>query len=115
MGIVVLQIAAEWAPLFESAPLSRRPNIRERSQTTADVADKTRSDNDDDVVVTLADVERLGTARMSTSARGYYQSGADQQQTLGENTSAYRRSVASKGPSSRPFHSRYSTRSLNVR
>lgn len=50
-----------------------------------------RGDNDDDVVVTLADIERLGTARMSTSARGYYQSGADQQQTLGENTSAYRR------------------------
>ncbi|XP_075747034.1 2-Hydroxyacid oxidase 1 [Rhipicephalus microplus] len=47
--------------------------------------------DDDDVVVTLADIERLGTARMSTSARGYYQSGADQQQTLQENTSAYRR------------------------
>lgn len=54
--------------------------------------DRGESKSDDDMaVVTLADIERLGTARMSTSARGYYQSGADQQQTLGENTGAYRR------------------------
>ncbi|XP_054928734.1 2-Hydroxyacid oxidase 1-like isoform X1 [Dermacentor andersoni] len=45
----------------------------------------------DDMVVTLADAERLGTACMSSMARGYYQSGADEQQTLGENTRAYRR------------------------
>ncbi|XP_077511323.1 2-Hydroxyacid oxidase 1-like isoform X3 [Amblyomma americanum] len=45
----------------------------------------------DGVVVTLADVERLGVARMNANARGYYQSGADQQQTLAENTRAFRR------------------------
>lgn len=46
---------------------------------------------EDTTVVTLADVEKLGVARMSVNARGYYQSGADQQQTLRENLRAYRR------------------------
>ncbi|KAH9377694.1 hypothetical protein HPB48_000101 [Haemaphysalis longicornis] len=49
------------------------------------------SDAQDTTVVTLADVEKLGVLRMSVNARGYYQSGADQQQTLRENICGFRR------------------------
>lgn len=53
--------------------------------------DARNDDAQDNKVVTLADVERLGVSRMSVNARDYYQSGADQQQTLRENICGFRR------------------------
>lgn len=42
-------------------------------------------------VVTISDIQRLGDARLERTTRGYYDSGADQEQTLRENVEAYSR------------------------
>ncbi|EEC16183.1 hypothetical protein IscW_ISCW012638 [Ixodes scapularis] len=46
---------------------------------------------DDDVVITLDDIERIALKNLDDGPRGYYQSGADDQQTLTENKQAFRR------------------------
>lgn len=45
----------------------------------------------DYTVVTLADIQRLGEAKLDDAARSYIASGADQEQTLRENTAAFTR------------------------
>lgn len=42
-------------------------------------------------VVTVADIERLGDAKLERTVRGYYDSGADREQTLRENVHAFSR------------------------
>lgn len=42
-------------------------------------------------VVTISDIQRLGDAKLERTARGYYDSGADQEQTLRENVDAFSR------------------------
>nr|XP_037286719.1 peroxisomal (S)-2-hydroxy-acid oxidase GLO5-like [Rhipicephalus microplus] len=45
----------------------------------------------DSDVVTVADIERLGGAKLERTVRGYYDSGADREQTLRENVQAFSR------------------------
>ncbi|KAH7942905.1 hypothetical protein HPB52_002267 [Rhipicephalus sanguineus] len=45
----------------------------------------------DSDVVTMADIERLGDAKLERTVRGYYDSGADREQTLRENVQAFSR------------------------
>ncbi|KAL1426965.1 hypothetical protein MTO96_003262 [Rhipicephalus appendiculatus] len=45
----------------------------------------------DSDVVTVADIERLGDAKLERTVRGYYDSGADREQTLRENVQAFSR------------------------
>lgn len=42
-------------------------------------------------VVTVADIEKLGDAKLERTVRGYYDSGADREQTLRENVQAFSR------------------------
>lgn len=51
----------------------------------------TVSADDDDVVITVDDIERIALKNLDDGPRGYYQSGADDQQTLTENKHAFRR------------------------
>nr|XP_054930937.1 uncharacterized protein LOC126538692 [Dermacentor andersoni] len=44
-----------------------------------------------DTAVTLADIQRLGEANLDDATRSYIASGADQEQTLRENTAAFMR------------------------
>ncbi|KAK8762092.1 hypothetical protein V5799_026640 [Amblyomma americanum] len=50
-----------------------------------------RPTNGSDVVVTVDDLRRLGLPKLNKTCRDYYQSGADQEQTLHENTAAFKR------------------------
>ncbi|KAK8768109.1 hypothetical protein V5799_005101 [Amblyomma americanum] len=56
-----------------------------------------RSTNGSDVVVTVDDLRRLGLPKLNKTVRDYYQSGADQEQTLHENTAAFKRSATNLG------------------
>ncbi|KAL3218408.1 hypothetical protein MRX96_005918 [Rhipicephalus microplus] len=48
-------------------------------------------DDIDATVVTIIDIQRLGEANLDDATRGYIGSGAGQEQTLNENTAAFRR------------------------
>ncbi|XP_077490964.1 2-Hydroxyacid oxidase 1-like [Amblyomma americanum] len=50
-----------------------------------------RPTNGSDVVVTVDDLRRLGLPNLNKTVRDYYESGADQEQTLHENTEAFKR------------------------
>lgn len=45
----------------------------------------------DDLVATVDDIERLGCSKLSIAAAGYFNGGADVEQTLRENKMAYHR------------------------
>lgn len=45
----------------------------------------------DQVVVTVDDIERLGVPNLAPLVKGYYEVGADQEQTLSENRIAFLR------------------------
>ncbi|EEC17283.1 hypothetical protein IscW_ISCW013121 [Ixodes scapularis] len=45
----------------------------------------------DDLVATVDDIERLGCSKLSIAAAGYFNGGADTEQTLRENKMAYHR------------------------
>lgn len=47
--------------------------------------------NEDDVVVTIEDIERLGTSKFDATGRIYYNSGIGLEQTLRENVAAFSR------------------------
>uniref|UniRef100_A0A023FM60 (S)-2-hydroxy-acid oxidase n=1 Tax=Amblyomma cajennense TaxID=34607 RepID=A0A023FM60_AMBCJ len=47
--------------------------------------------NGSDMVVTVDDLQRLGLPKLNDTVRDYYESGADQEQTLYENTAAFKR------------------------
>ncbi|CAN7938102.1 unnamed protein product [Ixodes hexagonus] len=59
--------------------------------TSAPNSGSTTAGNDDDVVVTVDDIQRLGIANLDPLPEGYYDSGADQEQTLRENRAAFYR------------------------
>lgn len=46
---------------------------------------------DDEVVITVDDIERIALKNLDDGPRGYYESGADEQQTLKENKEAFKR------------------------
>ncbi|XP_077491593.1 uncharacterized protein LOC144102151 [Amblyomma americanum] len=50
-----------------------------------------RPTNGSNVVVTVNDLRRLGVPKLNKTVRDYYQSGADQEQTLHENVEAFKR------------------------
>ncbi|KAL3218410.1 hypothetical protein MRX96_005919 [Rhipicephalus microplus] len=52
---------------------------------------KPRQEEQDETVVTIDDIQRLGEARMDTATRSYIASGAEREQTLKENTAAFSR------------------------
>ncbi|KAH7943409.1 hypothetical protein HPB52_007812 [Rhipicephalus sanguineus] len=52
---------------------------------------KPRQEEQDDTVVTIDDIQRLGEARLDDATRSYIASGADREQTLKENTAAFSR------------------------
>ena len=56
-------------------------------------------------VCCIDDLERLGQARLDKNTNGYYNSGADAEQTLRDNVSAYQRSVATDGGAAYDGHS----------
>uniref|UniRef100_G3MPT4 (S)-2-hydroxy-acid oxidase n=1 Tax=Amblyomma maculatum TaxID=34609 RepID=G3MPT4_AMBMU len=55
------------------------------------VTDARRHAAGNDTVVTVDDLRRLGLPKLSKSVRDYYESGADQEQTLRENVAAFKR------------------------
>uniref|UniRef100_L7M195 (S)-2-hydroxy-acid oxidase n=1 Tax=Rhipicephalus pulchellus TaxID=72859 RepID=L7M195_RHIPC len=52
---------------------------------------KPRPEEQDETVVTIDDIQRLGEARLDDATRSYIASGADREQTLKENTAAFSR------------------------
>uniref|UniRef100_A0A131Y1U4 (S)-2-hydroxy-acid oxidase n=1 Tax=Ixodes ricinus TaxID=34613 RepID=A0A131Y1U4_IXORI len=61
------------------------------SNSTSTAPTKGSGATGDDVVVTVDDIQRLGIANLDKLPEDYYDSGADQQQTLRENRLAYLR------------------------
>lgn len=62
---------------------------------------KVYSISEDDVVVTIDDIERLGSSRLEESLRIYYNKGLDQGQTLSENTEGFSRYGSIRLPQTR--------------